>query len=535
MSEQELLAGSKLVGEHGVGEAAARTAGDEPTAAQRPSALSRAARDDGAGDADEKDSDEKDSGEKKVQHRRTAALPHAIYGDIIQIIDFASIAAISFLVAYIYHIEVLIIDFDYELYTSAGIIGATALTAILRRDGFYDFDQLLVATKAIRAIVTRWVLIILGLIAFAFTLKISDLFSRFWLFTWMIVSGAALAGVRIAAAAFLRRAAAEGGVFGRRVAVVGAADACATFCDQVERVGRGLSVVGVFRLDEDDLSPGAVKSCGEMEAVERLARAGDVDDILIAARNIDRAEMAEMVERLSSLPVSVALLSSVHWMDHLGGEVVRIGGAPALRLYRRPLEGWGGFVKTVEDRVLGAVLLLLATPLLAACALALKLQGPGPVLFAQQRHGFNHEVFRIYKFRTMTVAEDGASVTQAKKGDARITKVGAFLRKWSLDELPQLFNVLRGEMSLIGPRPHALAHNHAYAKMIENYSGRHRVKPGITGWAQVNGYRGETSEKEQMANRVRYDLEYIDNWSLWFDLKILVLTVFAVLFPKNAH
>ncbi len=465
--------------------------------------------------------------------RRSAALPHALYGDIIQMIDFALIAATSILVAYIYHIEVLITDFDYQLYAGAGIVGATALTAVLRRDGFYDFESLLTSSNSVRAIFTRWALVVLSLIAFAFTLKVSDLFSRIWLFTWTAGSFVALGGVRIAAAAYLRRASAEGGAFGRRVAVVGAADACAAFCEQAKRSGLGLSVVGVFRLDQDDRSSVAA-SCGGMQAVERLARAGDVDDILIAARNIDRSEIAEMISRLSALPVSLSLLSSVHWLDHRGGEVVRIGGAPALRLYRRPLEGWGGIVKTIEDRVLGAVFLVLAAPLMAACAIALRLQGPGPVLFSQQRHGFNNEVFKIYKFRTMTVAEDGRDVTQATRGDARVTRVGAFLRKWSLDELPQLFNVMKGEMSLIGPRPHALAHNHAYAKMIENYSGRHRVKPGITGWAQVNGYRGETSEKGQMANRVRYDLEYIDNWSLWFDVKILVLTVIAVLFPKNA-
>lgn len=172
---------------------------------------------------------------------------------------------------------------------------------------------------------------------------------------------------------------------------------------------------------------------------------------------------------------------------------------------------------------------------MALCAMAIKLEGRGPVFFRQQRHGFNHSVFRIYKFRTMTVAEDGEVVTQAKRGDQRVTRVGAFLRKWSLDELPQLINVMRGEMSLVGPRPHALAHNHEYALTIENYSGRHKVKPGLTGWAQVNGLRGETSEQERMAERVKYDLDYIDNWSVWFDLKIFVLTVRAVLFPKNAY
>jgi exopolysaccharide biosynthesis polyprenyl glycosylphosphotransferase len=172
---------------------------------------------------------------------------------------------------------------------------------------------------------------------------------------------------------------------------------------------------------------------------------------------------------------------------------------------------------------------------MALIALAIKLEGKGPVFFTQQRHGFNHKVFKIYKFRTMTVAEDGDVVVQAKPGDQRITGVGKFLRRYSLDELPQIINVMKGDMSLVGPRPHALAHNHLYAQTIANYSGRHRVKPGMTGWAQVNGYRGETSENEMMAQRVKYDLEYIDNWSLWFDAKIFLMTANAVLFPKNAY
>jgi len=168
-------------------------------------------------------------------------------------------------------------------------------------------------------------------------------------------------------------------------------------------------------------------------------------------------------------------------------------------------------------------------------ALGIKLQGRGPILFAQERHGFNHSVFKIYKFRTMTVMENGEKIQQATLNDPRITPLGKMLRRYSLDELPQLLNVVKGDMSLVGPRPHALAHNHQYAQTVENYSGRHKVKPGITGWAQVNGCRGETSENEMMAERVRYDLEYIDNWSLLFDIKILVMTVKAVLFPKNAY
>ena len=461
------------------------------------------------------------------------AISRALYGDIIQFIEFVAVVLVSLTVAYFYHTEVLIIEFDVQLYASAGIIGATFATALLRYDGFYEFDRLLSAGKSIRAVLVRWFASILILIAFAFTLKVSDSYSRIWLFTWTFSTALSLTGLRILASAYLRRAAKAGGVFGRRVAVIGSNEASEIFIENAKQSDEAVTIAGVFPMSK--LSGGGDEFNAEFAKLENLVRTGCIDDIVIAARNLERSEMESLIERLSNLPVTVAILSSLHWLDHLGGEIVRIGDAPALTLYRRPLDGWGGVIKTLEDKILGILLFLALSPLMVACAIALKLQSRGPVLFVQKRHGFNNEVFQIYKFRTMTVAEDGDVVNQAKVGDARVTPVGAFLRKWSLDELPQFINVLKGEMSLIGPRPHALAHNDAYAQKISNYSGRHKVKPGITGWAQVNGFRGETSENEQMENRVIYDLKYIDDWSVWFDLKIIVMTIAAVLFPKNAH
>ena len=178
-------------------------------------------------------------------------------------------------------------------------------------------------------------------------------------------------------------------------------------------------------------------------------------------------------------------------------------------------------------------MLLAALPIFLLVAAAIKLDTPGPVFFRQRRHGFNHNIFMVWKFRTMTVVEDGVAIVQARKGDQRITRVGRWLRRTSLDELPQLLNVLAGEMSLVGPRPHAVAHNEHYSLLLGTYASRHKVKPGITGWAQVNGYRGETDTSEKMAKRVEYDLYYIEHWSLLFDIKILLLTPFS-LFGKNA-
>jgi len=327
----------------------------------------------------------------------------------------------------------------------------------------------------------------------------------------------------------------DGGVFSRQIAIVGATTLGARFAEHVGAAENGISIVGLFEAGlPDNGDDHDEATTGDLIALELAARNGEIDDIVIAVPRAPRAEMDRLARRLSSLPVSISICPNTHWLDHTGGAVTNVGGASVLSLYRRPLEGWGSIIKTIEDFVLGAILLVALSPVLLLVAIAVKLQGKGPILFAQQRHGFNNAVFRIYKFRTMTVAEDGEAIQQAQKDDARITPLGKFLRRYSLDELPQLFNVIRGEMSLVGPRPHALAHNHQYAQLIENYSGRHKVKPGITGWAQVNGYRGETSENELMEQRVKFDLGYIDAWSLWFDFKILLMTILAVVFPKNA-
>jgi putative colanic acid biosynthesis UDP-glucose lipid carrier transferase len=190
--------------------------------------------------------------------------------------------------------------------------------------------------------------------------------------------------------------------------------------------------------------------------------------------------------------------------------------------------------KLALDYVVGTISLILFAPLMLAVAVAIKLESPGPVFFRQRRHGYNHRLIDVYKFRSMTVAENGDHVVQAKKNDARVTRVGKFLRRTSLDELPQLFNVLKGEMSLVGPRPHAVAHNQHYRERLQRYANRHCVKPGMTGWAQVNGFRGPTEDPEKMRKRVEADLYYIENWSLWLDIKILALTPLVGFVHRNA-
>jgi putative colanic acid biosynthesis UDP-glucose lipid carrier transferase len=212
----------------------------------------------------------------------------------------------------------------------------------------------------------------------------------------------------------------------------------------------------------------------------------------------------------------------------------QLGPLSLLQVQPKPIRDWGYLSKLVFDYVAGAVCLVLFAPLMLAIAVAIKIDSRGPVFFRQSRHGYNHRIITVFKFRTMTVAENDDDVKQARNNDPRVTHLGRFLRRTSLDELPQLLNVMRGEMSLVGPRPHALAHNQYYRDTLDRYASRHCVKPGMTGWAQINGFRGPTENPERMRLRVQMDLYYIENWSLWLDLKILAVTPFVGFIHRNA-
>jgi len=276
---------------------------------------------------------------------------------------------------------------------------------------------------------------------------------------------------------------------------------------------------------------------GGIDDLLRYARQLKIDDVVIAMPwNADQ-RVLDMVERLKELPVHVYLST-----DLVGYELSfspALGHSAALPLFevaQRPISGWSAALKTVEDYVLAGVALVLISPLLAIIAVAIKIDSPGPVFFMQERLGFNNKPFAIYKFRSMYHQRIPETVVrQAQKGDPRVTRVGRFIRATSLDELPQLLNVLNGTMSLVGPRPHALSHNEEYGRQIRGYFARHKVKPGITGWAQVNGLRGETEALELMEARVRHDVYYAENWSLFLDIRILIMTVLVVFFQKTAY
>jgi exopolysaccharide biosynthesis polyprenyl glycosylphosphotransferase len=240
-------------------------------------------------------------------------------------------------------------------------------------------------------------------------------------------------------------------------------------------------------------------------------------------------------EALLRLPAEIHL-GAEHILDRFEHvQLSRFGSMASLQLTRMPLSRLELIEKRAFDLLFASIALLLLTPVLVVAAILLKLDSAGPVFFLQHRYGFNQKPFRIFKFRTMGSLDDGPVVQQAKKDDPRVTRVGAWLRRWNLDELPQLFNVIKGDMSLVGPRPHALSHDREYEQRIARYARRHNVKPGITGWAQIHGFRGETDTDEKMRKRVEHDLYYIDNWSLPLDLQIMIRTVFSPASYRNAY
>lgn len=349
-------------------------------------------------------------------------------------------------------------------------------------------------------------------------------YSRLWL-AWWAGASLLLSWFARVAVYFMLSGLRSMGVNHKRVLLVGAGGAVASIRRRVKSSAwTGYDVVGVASATNDKaldyaintLSPDEVWICqppGDMKAIQRVLHA------------------------LRHSTANIRLVPDMGMLQLMNHGMTVVLGLPMLDISSSPMTGFALVLKWLEDKLVGLLILVLISPVLVAIAVAVRLTSPGPALFKQKRHGWNGETINVFKFRSMYVHQEDAtvSVTQATKGDPRITPLGRFLRSTSLDELPQFLNVLQGNMSIVGPRPHAVAHNLEYREHIPRYMLRHKVKPGITGWAQVNGLRGETDTLEKMEARVQADLFYIENWSLWLDFKIIVLTVFKGFVGKNAY
>jgi Undecaprenyl-phosphate glucose phosphotransferase len=352
-------------------------------------------------------------------------------------------------------------------------------------------------------------------------------FSRAWVMLWWAGGCASLAGLELGFRCVLQTWRTKGKLISR-VAVFGSAAEARRVAGRIEEQAAGdRRVVAICHQGEGG-SGGDRRS--EVDDVVRLARQVRIDEVVLAAAWRLDAELAEALERLGSLPTDVKLCATL--LPPGVGPAIEL---PPIPIHRRPLAGASAHLKRASDVALSAVALVALLPVMVAIGVAVKLDSPGPAIYRQRRAGFNRNTFVVYKFRTMYVAESDGAVVQARRDDARVTRIGGLLRRLSLDELPQLLNVLRGEMSLVGPRPHAVPHDEQYGLLIDRYLHRHRVLPGITGWAQVNGWRGETDTIGKMKARIEHDLWYIENWSLSLDLLILLRTVFIALHDKHAY
>jgi putative colanic acid biosynthesis UDP-glucose lipid carrier transferase len=383
-----------------------------------------------------------------------------------------------------------------------------------------------------------WTVVFAGLIMALFVTKTSTYFSRLWIGQWAVAGFLGLVIFRMVLRGGLRLLRRHG--FNLRfVAIAGAGDLGR---DVARRLAAspwtGLKVVGFYdddaRLQQQAF--GGIQVRGGLHRIPREVAELGVDQVWITLPLHHDKQVRSLVEHLSRLPVQVTFVPDIYGVQLLNHSIGEVAGFPVIHLMESPLAGVKGLVKVIEDQVLATLILLAAAPLMLLVAIGVKLSSPGPLFFGQVRGGLHGERIRVWKFRTMKHhAEPPGKVTQAMPGDSRVTSFGAFLRRTSLDELPQFFNVIKGDMSIVGPRPHAVEHDEFYQQQINAYMLRHHVKPGITGWAQVNGWRGETGELEKMEMRVKHDLYYINNWSLWFDLRIIFMTIFMMIVGKNAH
>lgn len=413
-------------------------------------------------------------------------------------------------------------------YANVGLFVALLFLVARTMRNEYDIANYLGHGGHVQRTFALWNVAFVGALGFAFLTKTTGVFSRATIVVFYAGGALALIGARAALAQFVRSSARAGAISVRRVFLVGYEKEVEAFSDRHQPWASGMRVVAAVVLRGPDTL------ADDLALAAASARMLRPDDVYILAPWSETATIDACVETFLRVPASIHLGAERVLDKFIDARISNFGSVSSLHIVRRPLTSFEVAAKRLFDICAAGAGLMLLAPLFALVALAIKLDSRGPVFFLQRRYGFNQEPFRIWKFRSMTTMDDGRHVAQARPDDPRITRVGRFMRRTNIDELPQLINVLRGDMSLVGPRPHALAHDQKFEQTIAFYARRHNMKPGITGWAQVNGCRGETDTEDKMRMRVEYDLHYIDNWSATFDLRIVWLTVFSRKAYRNA-
>lgn len=449
---------------------------------------------------------------------------------LLRMLDALIIASGMFISARLYHLA---LDADYYLLITLAVLIFQFVAEVRGLYQSWRVDSVLAECSYLAAV---WFVVVLCLLALGFITKSSVEFSRVALGVWVLVVPIAMCLMRFVLRIALRNARSQG----RNMRMVAIAGVCSTTKEVAAHIAQmpwaGLKMIGVF----DDrgssrLDLGELLLEGDLHKLIDLASSGQIDIVYITLPMVAEKRIIQLIEKLADTTASVYIVPDLFVFSLYKARWMTVGGMPVISTFESPFYGTESWLKRAEDVLLGSLILLLILPLLLLIAVGVKLSSPGPVIFKQRRYGLKGEVVEVWKFRSMTVCDDGTQVVQAKKNDARMTPFGAILRRTSLDELPQFINVLQGTMSIVGPRPHAVAHNEQYRKLIRGYMLRHKVKPGITGLAQVNGWRGETDTLNKMQKRVEHDLEYIQNWSFWLDIKIILMTIVVGFRGKNAY
>jgi Undecaprenyl-phosphate glucose phosphotransferase len=468
-----------------------------------------------------------------------ALLSGGTFSGAIFLIDVALIVAMSCFTGIAYHLIVYRYPGNIASFVQVGALAASifAISNLFR--GEYRLPNFFSLKPHARRTIQLWNVTLICLLMLGFLSHIRVDYSRMWIVLFYVATLAALIVLRFVIVRVTALARGAGLISAQRIFLIGTGAHVGAFVNSYEPWTLGINVVGCRFLTPVPVtaSPEIKRAALDRDLAEAVAsvRSLEPDAIFLqlpwsALDIIDRC-----AETLLALPVEIHLGPEqiLHKFEEV--ELSKLGPLASLRLTRRPLSRFEVVQKRLFDLILAAAGLVALTPLMVLIAVLIALEGDGPVFFVQRRYGFNQRPFRIIKFRSMRTLDDGTIVPQAKRDDPRLTRLGRWLRRYNIDEIPQLFNVLKGDMSLVGPRPHALTHDHEYEQRIALYARRHNVKPGITGWAQINGFRGETDTDEKMRKRVEHDLFYIDNWSLWLDMKIVARTVLSPSAYKNAY
>jgi Undecaprenyl-phosphate glucose phosphotransferase len=471
--------------------------------------------------------------------RGWALLSRGTFAGAIFLIDVALIVAMSCITGIVYYLIAYGDIGNISSYVEVGALAASifAISNVFR--GEYRLPNFYAFKPHARRTIQFWNVTLICLLMLGFMAQVSVDYSRGWIVLFYFATLAGLIVLRFLIVRVTALARAAGLISAQRICLIGTGAHIGAFIQHYEPWTLGLNIVGCRFF-----TPVAATASAEtrQEVLDR-----DLAEAVASVRSLEPDAIylllpwsaTEIIDRCAetflALPVEIHLGPEqiLHKFEEV--ELAKVGPLASLQLRRLPLSRAEIVQKRFFDLLFAALALLVLTPLIIVVALLIKLDSPGPIFFVQRRYGFNQQPFRIIKFRTMRALEDGAVIPQTTRDDPRLTKIGRWLRRWNIDEIPQLFNVLTGDMSLVGPRPHALSHDHDYERRISLYARRHNVKPGITGWAQINGYRGEIDSEDKIRKRVEYDLVYIDNWSLWLDLKIIARTVLSPAAYHNAY